>query len=558
MEYLIISGVVVALFFGFVFREYFAMRKKFNTLVNKAENNFGKSDVFDPLTSDDFDNIRVMFERYKTEYDVDDITASDLEIDRIFEKYNLALSAPGREYFYKALRSPVSDTEELTKIDDKAEYLRTHDTARKSLYAFFLKVGFMKKTNFFKCLDFFDEIPVKSMFREYLSIILLVASIVLTCISPSTFVLFLVGVLVFNIITYYSSRGEIESFILCLQYISNFVKQAEDFEKINIEILADERNKCAELSKKLSGLKKNTSLLSGGGMVGAGNPLELVADYLRMFLHLDIIVFYRMLRKLTANKQEVEELYCLLGKVEYYLLLASMRENLTDWCRPSKGDHIKAVNIYHPLIKNPVKNSIEANRGVLITGSNASGKSTFLKTVALNAIFAKTIYTCTADCFETDDYTVFSSMSLRDDLMHEDSYFMVEIKALKRILDFAYDHRDIKVLCFVDEVLRGTNTIERIAACTKILENISHDGIVCFAATHDIELTETLSRFYDNYHFDETIEDNDILFNYELKEGRATSRNAIKLLSIMGYSKEIVESAQTMAENFINENVWRN
>lgn len=557
MEYLIIIAVVLVLFFAFIFREYYSMKKRFKDLVKKAEVNFGRTDVFDPLTFEDFEVIRVMFDRYQIESDVDEITASDLEIDRIFEKFNVALSAPGREYFYKALRSPEEDESVLRALNEKVEYLRANETARRSLYTFFIKVGFLKKANFFKCLDYFDEIPTKSLLREYLSIILLVISIVLTCISPSTFVLLLIAILIFNIVTYYAERGKIEPYIICLQYIINFIKQSNEFSRINIDALKEEREKFSYLSKKLSSLQRNTSMLSGGVSMGAGNPLELIADYLRMFLHLDIIVFYRMLRKLVANKAEVEEMYCLIGRVEYYLILASMRESLPEWCIPEKGKGINTEEIYHPLIKEPVKNNLSADRGIVITGSNASGKSTFLKTVALNAIFAKTIYTCTAKNFASDNFCVFSSMSLRDDLLHEDSYFMVEIKALKRILDFAGSHPDKKVLCFVDEVLRGTNTIERIAACTKILESISKDGIVCFAATHDIELTDTLSDFYDNYHFDETIEDNDILFNYELKKGKATSRNAIKLLSIMGYSPEIVDSAQKMAETFINEKIWR-
>ena len=84
-----------------------------------------------------------------------------------------------------------------------------------------------------------------------------------------------------------------------------------------------------------------------------------------------------------------------------------------------------------------------------------------------------------------------------------------------------------KVLCFVDEVLRGTNTVERIAASTQILKSLCHPGVLCFAATHDIELTELLQKDFDNYHFEEDIRDGDIFFNYRIKEGRATTRNAI-------------------------------
>ncbi|MBR5357036.1 MAG: hypothetical protein IK121_08980, partial [Lachnospiraceae bacterium] len=155
-----------------------------------------------------------------------------------------------------------------------------------------------------------------------------------------------------------------------------------------------------------------------------------------------------------------------------------------------------------------------------------------------------------------DDYRILSSMSLRDDIISHDSYFMVEIKALKRIFDYRLNYPDKKVICFVDEVLRGTNTVERIACATQILKAFPKNDILCFAATHDIELTQSLKDDYDNYHFDEEIIEDDVLFNYLIKSGSATSRNAIKLLSLMGFPGEIIDKANKMAKDFTEKGVW--
>lgn len=85
-------------------------------------------------------------------------------------------------------------------------------------------------------------------------------------------------------------------------------------------------------------------------------------------------------------------------------------------------------------------------------------------------------------------------MALRDDLNAQNSYYIVEIKSLKRILD-AVDKDDKRpVLCFVDEVLRGTNTVERIAASSEILKSLRYKNVLVFAATHDIELTYLLEN----------------------------------------------------------------
>lgn len=114
-------------------------------------------------------------------------------------------------------------------------------------------------------------------------------------------------------------------------------------------------------------------------------------------------------------------------------------------------------------------------------------------------ILAQTIHTCCADRCQSSYWRVMTSMALRDDLGSGESYYIVEIRSLKRILDAAQSP-GAPVLCFVDEVLRGTNTVERIAASTQILKSLHKPGVCCFAATHDVELTGLLEAEYDNYH----------------------------------------------------------
>ena len=131
----------------------------------------------------------------------------------------------------------------------------------------------------------------------------------------------------------------------------------------------------------------------------------------------------------------------------------------------------------------------------------------------------------------------------------------VEIKSIKRILD-QIKEKGFPVICFVDEVLRGTNTVERIAASTQIMKMLAAGRTLCFAATHDVELTRLLGEEYDNYHFEERIEENDIFFPYQLMEGPAVSRNAIALLKMLGYEETIIEEAEAMAERFLGSGLW--
>lgn len=109
---------------------------------------------------------------------------------------------------------------------------------------------------------------------------------------------------------------------------------------------------------------------------------------------------------------------------------------------------------------------------------------------------------------------------------------------------------------FVDEVLRGTNTVERIAASVEILHYLAGQNLLCFTATHDIELTKLLCGEYENYHFSEDFDGTQIHFTYAIQKGEATSRNAIKLLDMMGFEKEITVRAEKRAEQFLQTGKW--
>ena len=112
------------------------------------------------------------------------------------------------------------------------------------------------------------------------------------------------------------------------------------------------------------------------------------------------------------------------------------------------------------------------------------------------------------------------------------------------------------VLCVIDEVLRGTNTVERIAASSRILGVLAKVGNHCFAATHDLELTVILGDIYENYHFEETVEDSDVHFHYQLKQGPCSTRNALTLLELTGYDENTVRSAKEAAKEFQNTGIW--
>ena len=112
------------------------------------------------------------------------------------------------------------------------------------------------------------------------------------------------------------------------------------------------------------------------------------------------------------------------------------------------------------------------------------------------------------------------------------------------------------MLCAIDEVLRGTNTIERVAASAEILKALERPGTLCLIATHDAELCALSGGRYQLTHFEETVSDTEISFDYKLKPGPAETRNAIHLLKLMGFDDTIVKAAHHQADEYVRTGKW--
>lgn len=181
---------------------------------------------------------------------------------------------------------------------------------------------------------------------------------------------------------------------------------------------------------------------------------------------------------------------------------------------------------------------------VSFTGSNASGKSTFMKTIALNIVFSQALNTSTSKQINLTRGPVYSTMAMADDIEKGQSYFLSEIIALKRIFDTVNTDKQSFFYLFIDEIFKGTNTVERIAAAESVLNYLNDcKQTRVMAATHDIELTEMLASKYTNYHFREYISNDEIYFGYLIKDGASNTRNAIELLRITNFPKKVYDDA---------------
>ncbi len=550
---------------------------------------------------EDFDDIREkeypleryermgsFFKRHTEEGQLDDITWNDLGMDEVFKRMNYTLSASGEEYLYYTLRTLRQETASLEHLEEMVRFFGEHPDERVRMQYSISKLGYMGKYSLYDYLDNLDLLGERSSRKHILFDLLFLPLIGLLWVQFSIGIMGIVLLIIYNIVTYFKEKSEIDPYITSFSYVMRLMHVCGELEKITIPVCKEELDTICNARKRLQGMRQNSYwVMSPQRGNASGDILAVFLDYIRMVFHVDLIKFNSMLKVLKGHMSDVDSLVQVVGRMETAAAVWAFRKSIEntlsvaedgagqrahcdkaetkEWCIPeflSKGEaqagglQLELGDGYHPLLTKPVKNGISVSRGVLLTGSNASGKSTFLKTVALNAVLAQTIHTCTADRYEAPFFYVYSSMALRDDIASGESYYIVEIKALKRILDAAAGGTR-PILCFVDEVLRGTNTIERIAASTQILRSLSRSEILCFAATHDIELTELLQNVFENYHFEEDVRDGDVYFNYRLLAGKATTRNAIKLLSLMGYEQEIIERAAAQAENFAATGIWK-
>ena len=140
-----------------------------------------------------------------------------------------------------------------------------------------------------------------------------------------------------------------------------------------------------------------------------------------------------------------------------------------------------------------------------------------MKSLAVSTILAQTIDTCCAGSFSLPAVKVMTSMAIRDDVVTGESYYVREVRYLKRMLDEITGGK--LTLCIIDEILKGTNQKERLAASQAVLEYITHRPGFCVIAPPDMELVEKLKDTFDPYYFDSIIEDGNISFTYKIRPG---------------------------------------
>lgn len=551
-------GVILLFLVGAGLLGFYEKRKGRKLFLEKMIASWGKIPQRE-YSYEELDHISQFFrQREKEDFYIDDITWNDLDMDRIFALINQSVSPVGDEYMYDLLRKPIFQEEELEERQRLLEFFTENQKERHRIQSVLAGIRKPGNVSVYEAIHVTKEVEIQGRGIQILMCGAFFLSLLFFAVMPSPGIFCFLGVCILNIVTYFLRKQDIDLYLNSFRCVLQLLDAQKNLEKLKIPELEDYTEQGRKYQKELAAFRKGSFLVldqssTGGGLEG------LFLDYIRMLTHMDLIKFSAMMKTMQKHQEEILGLMKIFGYLDAMISIASFRKSLPYFSVPEikKEDRafLKVKNLYHPLLSQPVANSIEADKGILVTGSNASGKSTFLKNIAVNTILAQTVYTVTASEYQAPYFKVMTSMALRDDLERGESYFIVEIRSLKRILEEA--EKEECLLCIIDEVLRGTNTIERIGASSRILADLERTHVLPFAATHDIELSYILEDLYENYHFEEEVKEHEVVFNYLLKKGRVTTRNAIRLLEMTGYKRSLSEEAKKAVKDFEETGIWK-
>ncbi|HET6546274.1 MAG TPA: hypothetical protein VFG55_05955 [Rhodanobacteraceae bacterium] len=275
--------------------------------------------------------------------------------------------------------------------------------------------------------------------------------------------------------------------------------------------------------------------------------VSYVVVWLNFAFLLELSVHVRAMGRLVRLRHKLAASFEGVGEIDAMIAVASCLEYCPGHCQPELTDRseLEIEDGLHPLLVGGVANSVRLDRrSALVTGSNMAGKTTFIKMLGVNALLAQTLGFCLASRAVIPRATVMASIQAAHSVASGKSHYFSEVETIHSFL--ARKARGGCAMFVIDELFSGTNTMERVAIAHAVLESLSDRSLV-LATTHDVELQAVLEGRYDLYHFQESPEV-DGFFDYRLRPGPATERNAIRLLKELGFPDGIITNAMRYAE----------
>jgi DNA mismatch repair ATPase MutS len=480
---------------------------------------------------------------------ISDQTNNDLDLNEIFKFIDRTTSKIGQQYLYYKIRT-INNQEELYQFDKLVNLFKNNDKLRINCQVELLKLNTNSSYDLEKLIN--EVAIIKPNFYKLLLPLSLfsIISIIVGFFYPIVFLL-LIPLFITNAILHYKTKSYIKYYLSAISQLNRTLK-------VSKKIISN--NKIKEYFTDLTFIKKISEISFKTSFISFEKQLDnefaalfwLIIELIKIQFNIEGIIFYNFIDDIIKKNESIDKMYSFIGEIDSAISVASVSFENNKICKPKFVDTKEIIikDMIHPLINDCVPNDIKLqNKSLLLTGSNMSGKTTFIRMVAINSILSQTLNIAFASEFSIPYYKVYSSIRIEDDLLEDTSYYLKEVLTIRDFIEISKaKHPSLFIL---DEIFKGTNTIERISGGKAILSYLNKENNFVLVSTHDIELTELLvNNGYELFHFSEKIEKDKLLFDHKLKKGKLKTRNAIKILELYGYPKEIISDARKTEKNF--------
>jgi hypothetical protein len=481
---------------------------------------------------------------------MDERTARDLHLDTVFTHLDHADSTVGQQLLYHRLRTP-GRASDLGAFEALSTWLGAHadtrERVRRSLRRLHDPAGYL--------LASLTYAPPDTRAWHVVFPLLATAMLVAVLLSPASSMALLAAftLLVVNVVVRGLAANTIRASAGVFREIAPLLSAAQVITRIECPSGDAILGPLRDVLPRTRALRR---WASWAARPTADPVTAAVLEYLNFAFLLDANAFFFGARSVRSQAVALRGVLAATGTVDAALAIASFRAGYSQWCRPTAtpaGTSLQLTDVRHPLLSEAVANTITLGPpfGVLVTGANMSGKSTLLRTIGINVVLAQTINTCFAAGYEGPTVRVHSLMGRLDDLAGGKSSHLIDVEV---VLDMvAASEGRASHLFLLDELFRGTNTVERIAAAEAVLRHLvdrsGESGHIAIAATHDDELVALLAETYVAVHLRDTLSADGLSFHYTLAPGPATSRTAIALLDLHGAPRDLVARADARARS---------
>lgn len=473
---------------------------------------------------------------------VDDTTWGDLGMEEVYDRINACQTSVGEDHLYALLRRPRQRQAPLRGWESLLCALGD-EKARLKVQGVLARLGKRIGAQLPQLLFCPASFQLKNAAGLWAAAMAPLLALPLFLAHRQAGALWLAACALNNLRLYAEAIKKLQNCLETMSYFMAVLAAARRLQKQIAPACPAYAARLGRATEPFRGFECSAVLLAPSPQSDADTVMKLFS----MATLLPLLQYCAAVRRLCGLGRQMREVCALVGGLDAAVSVLSFRRSLAFYTVPVFCGELSvcAVQVIHPLVKEGVPNDACIQTDWLLTGSNAAGKSTFLKTIGINNILAQTIHTCTARSYRMKLAPVVTSMAVRDDVACGQSYFVAELGSLKRIVDACAAGR--LFYCLIDEVLKGTNTRERVAASAAVLQYLGAGPCLCLAATHDIELTSLLSGQYENYHFSGQATAAGLKFDYKLKNGPAAQGNALGLLGLYGFPREIVKTARALA-----------